>query len=328
MAGRKGRRSGAPRVLVVGSANVDIVVPVRKLPASGETVLGGERKEFWGGKGANQAVAAQKAGAEVRLVSALGSDGFGAAYRKYLADVGIGRRGLISVPGPTGAALIVVDEKGRNQIAVSPGANSFLTPGLLEDKRKKDVMEYGEVVLAQLEVPREMVSAAFRSAKRRGAVTVLNPAPAPKTIHSGLMSLVDFLFPNETEAAALCGMRRRVRKTSGLVRLCRNLREKGAKAVVLTAGEKGALVFGEAESGWVKPPPGIRPVDTTGAGDAFCGALAARLARKAPLADAVRFAVAAASLSVQKRGAQPGIHGRRAIQQAMRRTRFERKFAC
>lgn len=322
MAGRKGV---PPRVLVVGSANIDIVVPVRSLPAPGETVLGGERKEFRGGKGANQAVAAHKAGARVRLIAALGRDSFGAAYRKYLANMGIDRRGLITVPGPTGTALIVVDEAGRNQIAVSPGANSSLTPALLE--RKKGVMEYGDVVLAQLEVPLSTVSAAFRSARRRGAMTILNPAPAPKSIPARALSLVDVLVPNETEAASLCGMRRGGRKLPGLVRMCGKLREMGVKTVVLTAGESGALFFDGAEGGWVKPPAGIRPVDTTGAGDIFCGALAARLAEKACLAASVRFAVAAAALSVQKRGAQSGISGRRAIQQAAGRTRIERIFA-
>ncbi len=323
MAGRKG---GSPRVLVVGSSNVDIVVPVRNLPAPGETVLGGERKEFWGGKGANQAVAAKKAGAEVRFVSALGSDGYGLAYRKYLADTGIERRGLIRVPGPTGVALIVVDGMGSNQIAVSPGANSSLTPSLVGKKR--GVMEYGEVVLAQLEVPRAMVAAAFRSARRRGAVTVLNPAPASGELRARMLSLVDVLVPNEVEAAALCGTRGRVRTMAGWVRLCKKLREKGAKAVVLTAGKTGALFFTGAASGWVKPPAGIRPVDTTGAGDTFCGALAARLAQKAPLTDAVRFAVAAASLSVQKRGAQTGIPGKRAIWKAMRGVQLVREFGC
>lgn len=316
-----GPRKASPRVLVVGSSNVDIVVPVPALPAPGETVLGGERREFWGGKGANQAVAAKKAGAEVRFVSALGSDGFGVAYRKHLLELGIGPRGLVRVSGPTGVALIVVDEAGKNQIAVSPGANALLTPRRVG----KGVMEFGQVVLAQLEVPRSVVEAAFRSARRRGAVTILNPAPAPGGLPGRLLSLVDVLVPNEVEAAALAGAGGRADTGKGLLRLCRKIREKGAKSVVITAGERGALFFTGDESGWVKPPGGIRPVDSTGAGDTFCGSLAARLAENFPLAEAVRFAVAAASLSVQKRGAQSGIPGKRAIRQAMRGVRLARK---
>lgn len=323
MAGRKG---DSPRVLVVGSSNVDIVIPVRNLPAPGETVLGGERKEFWGGKGANQAVAAKKSGAEVCFISALGSDGYGVAYRKHLVDMGIKRQGLVRVPGPTGVALIVVDGRGRNQIAVSPGANSSLMPALVAEK--KGVMEYGGVVLAQFEVPRAMVAAAFRSARHRGAVTVLNPAPVSGKLTARMLSLVDVLVPNEVEAAVLCGTRGRVRTIAGLIRLCKKLREMGVKKVVLTAGKTGALFLTESESGWVKPPAGLKAVDTTGAGDTFCGALVTRIAQKAPITEAVRFAVAAASLSVQKRGAQTGIPGKRAIWKAMRGVRLVREFAC
>lgn len=327
MAGHKAgpKRRKAPRVLVVGSANVDIVVEAERLPAPGETVLGGDRKEYWGGKGANQAIAALRAGAEVRFVSATGSDRYGAAYRKRLAAAGIQRRGLIAVPGPTGGALIVVDPSGKNQIAVSPGANARLTPRRIGERR--GVLDFGDVVLAQLEIPAATVAAAFRSARRRGAATVLNPAPAPETIPAGLLSLVDVLVPNETEAARLAGSRlaggRRPPGEAALAGLCRALRARGPGAVVLTAGEAGALVSGEEGTVWVRPPGGIRALDTTGAGDVFAGALAASLAEGAALSGAARFAVAAASLSVRKRGAQEGIPGRRAILKAIRDTRVE-----
>ena len=320
MAGPKRRK--APRVLVVGSANIDIVVEAERLPAPGETVPGGDRKEYWGGKGANQALAALRAGAEVRFVSATGSDRYGAAYRKRLAAEGIQRRGLIAVPGPTGGALIVVDPSGKNQIAVSPGANARLTPRRIGERR--GVLEFGDVVLAQLEIPAATVAAAFRSARRRGAATVLNPAPAPGSIPAGLLSLVDVLVLNETEAARLAGSRLAGKKRkASLAGLCSALRARGPGAVVLTAGEAGALVSGEEGTVWVRPPGGIRAVDTTGAGDVFAGALAASLAEGAALADASRFAVAAASLSVRKRGAQEGIPGRRAILKAIRDTRVE-----
>ncbi len=326
MGGPERRKRKTPRVLVVGSANVDIVVEAERLPAPGETVLGGDRKEYWGGKGANQAVAALRAGAEVRFVSATGSDRWGAAYRKRLAAEGIQRRGLIAVPGPTGGALIVVDPSGKNQIAVSPGANARLTPRRIGQRR--GLLDFGDVVLAQLEIPAATVAAAFRSARRRGAATVLNPAPAPGSIPAGLLSLVDVLVPNETEAARLAGSRlagenRPAGGAAALAGLCRALRARGPGAVVLTAGEAGALVSGEEGAVWVRPPGGIRALDTTGAGDVFAGALAASLAGGAALTDAARFAVAAASLSVRKGGAQEGIPGRRAILKASRDTRVE-----
>jgi ribokinase len=310
--------------LVIGSANVDIVVPVPKLPARGETVVGGEREEFWGGKGANQAVAARKAGAKVRIVASMGKDSYGAAYRKYLVEMGIERRGLFAVPGPTGTALIVVDSRGANQIAVSPGANAFLAPALI--KKRKGVLEFGEVVLAQLEVSVSTVEAAFRAAKQRGAITVLNPAPASNRFPAKLISLTDVLIPNETEAASLCGLKGCAGDSSELVRLCKLLRKKCAGAVVLTAGSKGAYVSSEKEQGWVRPPKSLHVVDTTGAGDTFCGALAARLAQKASLIEAVHFAVAAASISIQKVGAQTGIPSKRAILNAIEGTRLEGRF--
>ncbi len=184
-----------PGVLVVGSANVDIVIEAEKLPGPGETVLGGDRREYWGGKGANQALAALKAGARVRFVSMTGSDQHGVDYRKYLISEGIQRKGLFIDSAPTGAALIVVDRKGENQIAVSAGANRRLTPRRLQVST--GVLEFGKVALAQLEIPVSTVAAAFRAARRRGAITVLNPAPAPRSYPANLFSLVDVIVLNE-----------------------------------------------------------------------------------------------------------------------------------
>jgi len=314
------RARRAPRVLVAGSANLDIVISVCRLPVPGETVLGDGYQESWGGKGANQALAALKAGADVRLVVATGRDYHGAAYRKYLTERGIQRRGFFTVPAPTGTALVVVDKKGRNQIAVSPGANALLTSRRLNEK--KGVLEFGEVVLAQFEIPLSSVEAAFRSARRRGAITILNPAPVPRGELTRVFSLVDIIVPNETEAIVLAG-KVSPRGEVGLLRVCRAIREKGAKFVVMTAGERGALALGEGWSVWVRPPSGIRSTDTTGAGDAFSGALAASLAGGSSMLDAVRFAVAAGSLSTRKRGAQDGLPGRRAISVAAKRTVLE-----
>ena len=308
--------AGPSGVLVVGSANLDIVVPVERLPRPGETVAGGDRLEFWGGKGANQAVAAARAGGRVRLVCLTGSDPAGAAYRKRLAAEGIDRKGLLAAEGPTGTALIVVDARGGNQIAVSPGANARLTPARL--RGRLSLLDFGGAVLAQLEVPLATVREAFRHAKRRGAITILNPAPVPSATPKELLALTDVLVPNESEAAGLLGRTGSVRPAE-LLRAARTLRALGPRAVVVTAGARGAIYFSDAERGWAKPPRGVRVVDTTGAGDAFCGALALRLAEGAGLADGVHFAVAAASLSVGRAGAQGGLPQRREIRRMLGR---------
>lgn len=307
-------------VLVVGSANVDIVIEAEKLPVPGETVLGDDRREYWGGKGANQALAALKAGARVRFVSMTGSDRHGVDYRKYLVAEGIQRKGLFIDLAPTGVALIVVNRKGENQIAVSLGANRRLTPRRLQVSA--GVLEFGEVALAQLEIPVPTVVAAFRAARRRGAITMLNPAPAPRSYLANLFSLVDVIVLNEGEAATL-SEKKESQSDSGYLGYCREIRKKGAGAVVLTAGKKGALVHCNEVIGWVRPQAGIQAVDTTGAGDVFSGALAASLAEGLSMMDSARFAVTAASLSVRRRGAQGGIPARRAIMGALKGTRWE-----
>ncbi len=324
MAGRRGK-STLPRILVVGSANVDIVVPVRRLPRPGETVLGGDRRNYDGGKGANQAVAAARAGGRVRFVAMFGEDAAGRAYRKRLRAEGISGKGLlVSCRVPTGHALIVVDEAGRNQIAVSPGANSLLTPSRL--KRHADLLNYGDVVLAQLEGSLATVSLAFRAAKRRGARTILNPAPARGELPPSLLRMADVIVPNEPEAALICGFSPAApQKAADLPTLCRELCGRGPGMAVVTAGGRGAFFQAGTMGNGVGrafPPPGIKTVDTIGAGDAFCGALAVALAEGADLPRAVRFAVAAASLSVRMRGAQAGLPRRAAILAAEKKVRL------
>ena len=191
-------------VLVLGSSNIDILVRVDRLPSAGETVMGNEKREYWGGKGANQALATARAGAEVRFVTMLGNDAGGDAYGRYLGESGISPGGILRSKASTGVALIVVDEKGENQIAVAPGANALLTPGRM--RRKPGLLDYGDVVLAQLEIPVPSVMAAFRKGRKRGACNVLNPAPAAGELPDELLRLTDVLAPNETEAAHLAGL--------------------------------------------------------------------------------------------------------------------------
>ena len=309
-------------VLVVGSSNIDIVVHVDRLPAAGETVMGDERREYWGGKGANQALAAVRAGAEVRFVTMLGNDAGGDAYGRYLAESGISPGGILRCEASTGTALIMVDEKGENQIAVAPGSNALLTPGRM--RKKRELLDYGDVVLAQLEVPIASVMAAFARGRKRGARNVLNPAPAVGELPDELLRLTDVLVPNETEAAHLAGFTKAPETDAEFLRAARALRDLGPSEVVITAGEKGAFLLDEEGASWVRPPPGVEAVDTTGAGDAFCGALAAELAGGAAFGEAVRFAVSAGSCSVRKRGAQGGLPSRRQILKNQRQVREKR----
>ncbi len=300
------RINPSPEIVVVGSANEDLVVRAARLPRPGETVLGGGLREFFGGKGANQAVAAHRVGGGlgVAFVGKLGSDGRGDKYADYLEDEGLDvsmlRRAKDS---PTGVALIVVGSDGENLITVAPGANAHLSPADIE--KAKDAIRGARVVLAQLEVPLETVEAAFRIAARAGVRTLLNPAPAPEgELPKGLLAWTDVIIPNRSEAEALTGVAIHSVEAAGAA--CAALRDAGAGSVVTTLGGEGA-VFSGPEGGGHLRPPGVDAADATGAGDAFCGALAARLAGGRALSDAVRFACAAGALACTVRGAQPSL---------------------
>jgi ribokinase len=233
----------------------------------------------------------------------LGSDGRGDKYADYLEAEGLD----VSMLGrakdsPTGVALIVVGPDGENLITVAPGANAHLSPADIE--KAKDAIRGARVVLAQLEVPLETVEAAFRIAARAGVRTLLNPAPAPEKLPKGLLARTDVIIPNRSEAEALTGVAIPSVEAAGAA--CAALRDAGAGSVVTTLGEEGA-VFSGPEGGGHLRPPGVDAADTTGAGDAFCGALAARLAEGRSLSDAVRFACAAGALACTVRGAQPSL---------------------
>jgi ribokinase len=291
-----------PRVLVVGSANVDFAVALPRLPEPGETVTDGTLLVNHGGKGANQAVAARRLGAEVRLIGCVGDDASGREVRAALAAEGIGTEGVVtSAAAATGTALIVVDPAGRNQIAVAPGANRLLT--VAHVRARADDVAWAEVVVASCEVPLAAVQLALELARARGVPTVLNPAPVPD---AGLdfLDLVDYLTPNAGEAARLAasaaGGDERVRAAAD------GLRARGARCVIVTLGERGALVCAAAGSERV-PAPTVAAVDTTAAGDSFNAALAVALTEGRELGAAVRFANATAALACTRRGAQPSL---------------------
>ena len=291
-----------PRVLVVGSANVDFTVALARLPRPGETVSEGTLLVARGGKGANQAVAARRLGAEVRIIGCVGADPSGREVREALAAEGIGVDALATVEGPaTGTALIMVDREGRNQIAVAPGANRSLTVADVE--RRAADFAWAEVVVCSLEVPLAAIRRALQIARAARVTTIVNPAPFPD---GGIdfLALADYVTPNEGEAARLAGLE--VAGLDGARQAARVVRKKGAGTAVLTLGASGALADGAG--GVVHAPAfAVTAVDTTGAGDAFNGALAVALAEDRDMAAALRFANTAAALACTRRGAQPSL---------------------
>jgi ribokinase len=305
----------AGRVVIVGSVNVDLVVIASRLPGPGETVTGGDVARHHGGKGGNQAVAAARLGARVAFVGAVGEDDFGVAARAALAAEGIDVSHLATVARPTGVALIVVDARAENLIAVAPGANASPTAASVAAALEALAVGPGDVVLASCEIPPGAVRAALAGARTAGATSVLNPAPADG-LDPATIVLADVLTPNQAElallaAAAGAGAAGRAAAAvpaegaPGIETLARRLLVEGAgsRAVVVTLGAAGALVVPEDGPAARIPAVRVVPVDTTGAGDAFNGALAAGL----PLAEAARRAVASAGLSTTRAGARGGM---------------------
>ena len=296
------------RVLVVGSANVDFTIAAERLPTPGETVTNGTLLVNHGGKGANQAVAARRLGADVRLIGCVGQDASGAAIRAALESEGIGVEGLTqTASAATGTALIVVDAAGRNQITVAPGANRALTVAQVE-ARAED-FAWADVVACQLEIPLPCVTAALGAARGRGAITILNPAPVP-SVRLDMLGLVDYLTPNEGEASRLSGAD--VRSPAEAIPAAQTLRAAGARTVVVTLGENGAVALGDDTI--AVPAFAVTAVDTTAAGDAFNAGLAVALAERRPLREALGFASAVAALTCTRRGAQASLPTRKDVE--------------
>jgi ribokinase len=301
------------RVLVVGSANVDFTVAAPRLPAVGETVTGGTLLVNHGGKGANQAVAARRLGAEVRFIACVGDDASGRGLRGALEGEGVGVDGVgVTSEAATGTALIVVDGHGRNQIVVAPGANWCLTVEHVRSRASD--FAWAQVVICQLETPLETLTWALEEARRRRAVTILNPAP----VRDGLPEvwpLVDYLTPNEGEAEHLSGIA--VHDPRSAAAAAKALRARGVGTVIVTLGAQGAMAC-TANGEILAPARAVTAVDTTAAGDAFNGALGAALAGGESLGDALRFANAAAALACTRRGAQPSLPTRAEVERLLR----------
>jgi ribokinase len=288
-------------VAVVGSCNVDFTARVRRLPRRGETVIGHGFTMVPGGKGENQAVAAARQGAATAIVGCIGTDLLGDHVHAALTAEGVDTDGLHRTDVPTGIAQITVDDAGDNAIVVAPLANHALTPELVD--AAAGTIGAAAVVLVQLEIPLPSVRRALEAGRAGGATMILNPAPA-LDLDDGLLALVDVLVPNETEAAALTG--ERVDDGAGARRAAAVLRERGARAVLVTLGHQGA-VWVDHEGEVDVPTFAVNAVDATAAGDAFCGALAAALAAGAPRSEALRRATAAGALATTVAGALPSL---------------------
>ena len=286
-------------VLVVGSSNTDMVIKTAHLPAPGETILGGTFFMNAGGKGANQAVAAARLGADVTFIAKLGDDIFGRQALQLFKDEGIDTSCIIvDAQHPSGVALITVDDKGENCIAVASGANAQLMPGDIENARDK--ITSAPIVLMQLEVPVETVGWAASLAFKNGGTVILNPAPACE-LPAVLFKHISIITPNETEAEMLSGVK--VVDVESAKQAADVIRNKGVKKVIITLGSKGALVIADGIQQLVAAPV-VAVVDTTAAGDVFNGALAVALSEGEDIITAVEFACKAAAISVTRLGAQ------------------------
>ena len=289
------------KIIVVGSINIDLVVQVDRLPLLGETVQGGGYAEHFGGKGANQAVAAARMGSDVWMIGCVGNDAFGHAMVENLGSCGIHTEGIRIADGVSSGKAIIMVENGDNAIIVDGGANMELSPEDIE--RNEHMIKESDCILLQLEVPAETVLAAAKLAKKHGVTVLLNPAPA-KEFPDELLGLVDYFVPNETECGFYTGV------TIDSVESARNaiciLQNRGIPNVVITMGSEGA-VYSEGNSIHHQNGRTVNAVDSTAAGDSFIGTLATFLGNGRSIHDAVRWGNAVGSIVVTKHGAQDSI---------------------
>ena len=286
-------------IVVIGSLNMDLSVNVERLPSPGETIGGGALMVTPGGKGANQAVACAKLGAQVALVGSVGQDSFGKEMMAGLQGYGVDVSDVAQLADtPTGTAVILVDKAGENCIVISPGANG--ENQIQGNQHITDLIEGSKLVLLQLEIPLEVVSQVVDLAHNAGVPVLLNPAPAV-SLPEDLLKKVTYLVPNETESTLLSGVE--VNDLASAQQAAEALREKGVQTIIITLGAKGAFVSSPDFEGHI-PSIEIQPVDTTAAGDAFIGAFAFAQTHQYEMQDAVRFACCAGALTATKNGAQ------------------------
>lgn len=292
----------AGHLVVLGSINADHILNLNAFPAPGETVTGNQYQVAFGGKGANQAVAAGRSGASIAFIACTGDDDTGERIRKQLVSDNIDVELVSTIAGEsTGVALIFVNGEGENVIGIHAGANAALSPALVEAQQER--IAQASALLMQLESPIESVLAAAKIAHQHQTLVALNPAPA-RELPDELLTLVDIITPNETEAEKLTGIA--VKNDDDAAKAAQALHNKGIKTVIITLGSRGVWASVEGKGQRV-PGFKVEAVDTIAAGDTFNGALITALLEEKPLADAIRFAHAAAAIAVTRKGAQPSV---------------------
>lgn len=290
------------KVVVVGSLNMDLVTRASRLPRAGETLIGQTFSTVPGGKGANQAVASARLGADVSMIGCVGTDAYGTQLRDALLVEGIDCQAVSTVEGSSGVALIVVDDSSQNAIVIVAGSNGELTPASLQ--AFDTVLQAADVIVCQLEVPMNTVGYTLKRGRELGKTVILNPAPASGPLPAEWYTSIDYLIPNESEAAALSGVT--VDSIDSAKVAATQLVQAGAGKVIITLGSQGAL-FTDGQRFEHLQAPKVKAVDTTAAGDTFVGGFAAALANGKGEAEAIRFGQVAAALSVTRAGAQPSI---------------------
>lgn len=297
-------------IVVVGSINLDLVVGADRIPRVGETVAGKTFHTFFGGKGANQAVAAAKLGYPVAMVGCVGADAFGAQLVKGLKGAGVDTTGVSAVNGPSGVALITTSSHGDNNIVVVPGANDHLEPALLENAAS--LLEHAGMLLTQLEIPFDTVDYLARFAERNNIPLMLDPAPA-RDLPLSLLRRVSWITPNETEIQEL--LKKRIVNESDCYAAADCLLSCGTKNVLLKIGSRGVLVAQQDGSKEMVPAFSVDAVDTTAAGDAFNGGFSVALMKGMNSIQSARFASAVAAISVTRLGAQPSMPALQEVEQ-------------
>jgi len=299
----------ANKILVLGSSNIDLILRIPRFHQPGETIRGGDVVIAFGGKGANQAIAAKRLGGKVGFITKLGEDHYGATYRWYLGKNGLNGRCLLKDKElPTGMAFVELIPKGENRIIVSPGANGSLSEKDLE--RLVTLWKGINVFVAQLEIPLPTVKLGLQTAKSQGALTLLNPSP-PVPLPSHILSLVDFLILNVWEGQSLSKMK--MKRERDLRKMAQKLLKMGAKNVVITLGANGLFFRSRDEEIRMKAFR-VKVVDSTAAGDAFMGGFACGLAEGKTIQEVLEFASAAGSLATTKLGAQPSLPFRKELE--------------
>lgn len=296
------------KIVVIGSSNTDMTVMTDRLPVPGETVLGGLFSMGNGGKGANQAIAAKRLGGDVSFICKVGQDLFGHNSVEHYKKEGIDIAGIMYSDEPSGVALITVDKKAENCIVVASGSNNDISVDDIEANKK--VIESSGIVLLQLEIPVAAVLRAAKLAHDAGAYVVLNPAPACE-LPDEIYKYISLMIPNQTEITLMTGIE--ARDEAGAAKAAESLRAKGVKDVIVTMGAKGSIIYYNGVAEFI-PSKKVKAVDTTAAGDTFCGALCVALSEGKGLVEAAKFATCASAITVQKMGAQESIPYRKDIE--------------